>query len=142
VRARGGWGSDSDVLTFWYKTHQIFRNLWCVRTDKWEGVEPVRTFCGQGGRGQFFAIPCDVLYGRPLIDRFFGLSGALVSCAGSKFNVKISDLFEPTESAQNYKLLATVSASRVTVHCAIVAICHGDGRCFRVTQQRVYCTVK
>jgi len=40
--------------------YQIFRNLWCVRTDK-EGA-PVWTFCGQGAGGQFFAILC----GRPL----------------------------------------------------------------------------
>jgi len=35
---------------------RIFRNLWCVRTDK--GVEPVRTFAEKGGGGQFFAILC------------------------------------------------------------------------------------
>jgi len=26
----------------------IFRNLWCVRTDKREGVVPVQTFCRRG----------------------------------------------------------------------------------------------
>jgi len=38
---------------------QIFRNLCCVRTNKGVGVEPVWTFCGQGGRvWHFFAILC------------------------------------------------------------------------------------
>jgi len=49
-----GGSSDADVCTFWHKKLRIFLNLWCIRTDK--GVEPVRTFCGQGG--QFFAILC------------------------------------------------------------------------------------
>jgi len=31
---REGSSSDADVRTFWYKKLQIFRNLWCVRTDK------------------------------------------------------------------------------------------------------------
>jgi len=35
----GGDSSDADVRTFWRK----FRNLWCARTDKGEGVEPLRT---------------------------------------------------------------------------------------------------
>jgi len=39
---------------FGAKKLRIFRNFWCVRTDR--RVEPVRTFCGQGG--QFFAILC------------------------------------------------------------------------------------
>jgi len=34
-----------------------FWNLWRVRTSR--GIEPVRSFCGQGGRGQFFVILCD-----------------------------------------------------------------------------------
>jgi len=50
-----GESSDADVRTFWSKNSGIFRNLWCVRTDK-EGVEPVRTFFGEGS--QFFAILC------------------------------------------------------------------------------------
>jgi len=37
--------SDADVRTFWSKKLWIFRNLWCIR----RGVEPVRTFFGQGG---------------------------------------------------------------------------------------------
>jgi len=33
----------------------IFRNLWCVRTDKGgEVVEPVQTFSDNGGRGSIF----------------------------------------------------------------------------------------
>jgi len=31
----------------------IFRNLWCDRTNKEEGVEPVRTFFGQEGGSIF-----------------------------------------------------------------------------------------
>jgi len=31
-----------------------------------ERVQPVRILCGQGGRGQFFAILCGLLHGRPL----------------------------------------------------------------------------
>jgi len=34
------------------KKLRIFRNLWCVRTDK--GVEPMRIFYGQGGGGSIF----------------------------------------------------------------------------------------
>jgi len=50
---KGGKGSsDADVRTFWRKNRRIFRNLWCVRTG--EGVRPVRTFFGQGGRGSIF----------------------------------------------------------------------------------------
>jgi len=40
-----GGSSDADVRTFWRKNLRIFRNLWCVRTDK-------------GGGGQFFVILC------------------------------------------------------------------------------------
>jgi len=40
--AEKGDSSKSDVRTFWYKLW-IFRNLWCVRTDK-GGVSQ----CGQG----------------------------------------------------------------------------------------------
>jgi len=60
---QGGF-ADADVRTFWCKKHQIFRNLWCVRTDKGGGVD--KGFCGQvshyrhfvdkGGGGQFLAI--------------------------------------------------------------------------------------
>jgi len=52
---RGGSSSDVDVRIFWCKKFRIFRNAWCVRTDtEMEGIEPARTFCGQGG--QFFPI--------------------------------------------------------------------------------------
>jgi len=30
----GGGSLDADARTFWYKKLHIFRNLWCVRTDK------------------------------------------------------------------------------------------------------------
>jgi len=42
-----------NVRTFWRNNLQIFRNLWCVRTDKGGGGCPVRT---KGGGGQFFEI--------------------------------------------------------------------------------------
>jgi len=29
-----GGSSDADVRTYWCKKLRIFRNLWCVRTDK------------------------------------------------------------------------------------------------------------
>jgi len=54
LRRSGGGSSDADVRTLRRKKLGIFRNLWCVRTGV-VGVEPVETFCGQGG-GQFFAI--------------------------------------------------------------------------------------
>jgi len=58
--------SDAGVRTFWCKKLRNFQNLWCARTDKVRGVEPVRTFFGQGG--QIFAIlfGCVIVYGRPL----------------------------------------------------------------------------
>jgi len=34
--------SDADVRNFWFKNLRNFWNLWCVRTDKGEGNEPVR----------------------------------------------------------------------------------------------------
>jgi len=49
-RTRGWGSSDADVRIFWCKRLRIFRNLWCVRTDKrGEEVEPVQTFSGQEG---------------------------------------------------------------------------------------------
>jgi len=59
---QGGRGvsSNADVRTFWRIQLQIFQNLWCVRTEK-GGVEPVQTFFGKAGRGQFFAILCGLL---------------------------------------------------------------------------------
>jgi len=29
--------SDADICTFWNKKLRIFRNLWCIRTDKGKG---------------------------------------------------------------------------------------------------------
>jgi len=45
-----------------------FWNLWCVRTDKGEGIEPVRISCGHAAReGVSFSRFCaDFFYGRPL----------------------------------------------------------------------------
>jgi len=40
---------DADFSTFWSKKLQIFRNLWCVHTDK--GVVTVRTIDARS-RGQ------------------------------------------------------------------------------------------
>jgi len=46
--------SDADVHTFWCKNLRIFQNLLCVRMDKGEEVEPVRTFSDKvGGRSIF-----------------------------------------------------------------------------------------
>jgi len=41
-----------------FKIYGVF-----ARTRERVAIEPVRTFCGQGGRSQFFAILC--FYGRP-----------------------------------------------------------------------------
>jgi len=50
MQTKGG-SSDADVRTFWYKKRRVFRNLWCVRTDKeGEGLSQ----CGQGGKGLIF----------------------------------------------------------------------------------------
>jgi len=46
---------------------RIFRNLWCVSSDKGRRrVEPVRTFSRQGGGVNFSRFCVDLLYGRPL----------------------------------------------------------------------------
>jgi len=44
----------------------IFRNLWCVRTNK-GGWASADVFRSRGGGGQFFAIWADVLYERSLM---------------------------------------------------------------------------
>jgi len=50
-----------------------FLGVWCVRTDKGKGgVEPVRTFCGEEGRVQFFAILCGrILWTAPYHPQLF-----------------------------------------------------------------------
>jgi len=57
VRSQGGGGlsiadkggsSDADVRTFLRKKLRIFRNLWCVRTDR-GGEREGLIQCGQGG---------------------------------------------------------------------------------------------
>jgi len=52
-----GGSSDADVRTFRRIKHRIFRNFWCVRTDKegWASADTLRT---RGMGGQFFAILC------------------------------------------------------------------------------------
>jgi len=51
--------SDADARTIWCKALQTFRNLWCIRMDRGEGVEPVHAFCGQGARrGSVFRDLC------------------------------------------------------------------------------------
>jgi len=60
---RGGGSSDADVRTFWCKKPRIFRNLWCVFTDKERGVESMRTVEGVN----FSRFCADAFYGRPLI---------------------------------------------------------------------------
>jgi len=56
--------SDTNGRTFWCKTLRIFRIYGAsARTRR---VEPVRTFCGQGGRGIKLSWFCaDIFYGRP-----------------------------------------------------------------------------
>jgi len=63
---KGDWGlSRADILRtrregiLQIRTPAFFRNLWCARTDMEGGeFEPVRSFCGQGEKGKFFAILC------------------------------------------------------------------------------------
>jgi len=54
-RTREEESSDADVRTFWCKKLQTFQ-IYGVSARK-RGVEPVRTFCGQG-EGQSFATLC------------------------------------------------------------------------------------
>jgi len=79
LRTRGRGSSDAGVRTFWRKKIRIFRNLWCVRTDKEGGwVGPVRTFCGQEGRVNFSRFCADVFFGRPLTRKAFTLNGEIL----------------------------------------------------------------
>jgi len=65
-----GGSSDADVRTFWSKILRIFRNLWCVRTDKRGGVEPGGHFADKGGGVNFSRFCADFLYGRtPVFSR-------------------------------------------------------------------------
>jgi len=68
VRSPGGGGSsDADVRTFWYKNLRIFRNLWCVRTDKGGGrLSKCGHFANKGEGVNFSRFCADVIYGRPL----------------------------------------------------------------------------
>jgi len=54
--------SFADVPTLWCKKLRIFRNLWCVYTDKrgWASADIFRT------RGVNFSQLCGFFYGRPL----------------------------------------------------------------------------
>jgi len=44
----GGGSSDAVVWTFWYKNYRFFEIYSVSAQTRGEGVEPVRTFCGQG----------------------------------------------------------------------------------------------
>jgi len=56
---REGDSSDADVCTFWRKKLRIFRNLWCVRTDKGGRASvDIGHLADKEGGGQFFAILC------------------------------------------------------------------------------------
>jgi len=68
-----GGSSDADVRTFWCKKTMDFLNLLCVRTDGGGGVEPVGTFCGQGGGGNFSRFCTDVFFGQLLTGLLPGL---------------------------------------------------------------------
>jgi len=71
--------------------HRVFRNLWCVHTDKGEeGVKPMRIFFGQEGGGSIFSRFCaDVFYGRSLSIAFsfykFG-NNILINYTGKKYS--------------------------------------------------------
>jgi len=58
--------SDEDVRTFWLKNLQIFRNLWCVRTD--EGGLSSAVILRTRGRGSIFPDFVQMSYVRPLRD--------------------------------------------------------------------------
>jgi len=64
-----GGSSDADIRTFWCKKHRIFRNLWCICTDKGGGMLNQCGHFADKGEGQFFAILC----GRPLKDVLLSL---------------------------------------------------------------------
>jgi len=69
----GGWGSsDADVLTFSCKNFGFFKiyGVSALYMDKGREVEPVRTFCGQGGGVNFLRFRADVFYGRSLRKKF------------------------------------------------------------------------
>jgi len=52
-----GFFSDADVLIFFaQKTSDFSKFMVCPHGQGGIGVEPVRTFCGQGGMGSIF---CD-----------------------------------------------------------------------------------
>jgi len=66
--------SDANVRTFWYKIFRIFRNFWCVRTDKGEGLWAIADiFRTRGGRVNFTQFCADVFYGQPLTAVFDNL---------------------------------------------------------------------
>jgi len=51
--------SDAEVRIFWCKNFGVFE-IYGV-SARTRGIEPVRSFCEQGGRGQFLAILCGLL---------------------------------------------------------------------------------
>jgi len=48
---------DTDVRTFWTKKLRIFRNFWCVRSDKEGGFSQCGHFSDKG-EGSIFPILC------------------------------------------------------------------------------------
>jgi len=55
--------SDADVRTFCYKKQNIFRKLWCDRTDKGgEELKQCRHFADKGKGEQFLRLCADVFY--------------------------------------------------------------------------------
>jgi len=85
-----GGSSDADVRTFGYKKLRklrIFRDLWCVRTDKGgRDVESFRAFCGEGGNFSRFC--ADVFDGRSL--RYF-ISNNMQDWHTAKYKYKSND---------------------------------------------------
>jgi len=68
-RGQGG-SSDANVRTFWRKNIGFVEIYGVSARDK--GVEPVLTFCVQGGgRGNFSRFCVDVFYGQPLANDNF-----------------------------------------------------------------------
>jgi len=60
----GGSPSDADVRTFCTKNFGFFEIYGVFARTR--GVEPVQTFCGQGGGVDFSRFCADVFYGQPL----------------------------------------------------------------------------
>jgi len=68
---------------FGAKNLRLFEIFSVSARTKGQGVQPVRTFCGQGGRGKFLWFCAEVFYGRPLM--FFFKTNYLKN--GVKINI-------------------------------------------------------